>query len=105
MPYLQRLSVPDFHRFIKGTRDKHACVIRIPLNCLNTEFVDIPARPAENKNIRVGVLQCFSKKHRRYTHKFCSGSIIFQTQNFYTVHYRTLKYYQMLKKLNSHCKS
>lgn len=56
MPYLQCLSVPDFHGFIEGTRDKHSRVIGIPLNCLNAEFVDIPARPAENKKIRLGVI-------------------------------------------------
>lgn len=47
--YLQCLCVPDLHGLIKGTGDKHACVIRIPLNRLYTEFVDIPARPKNGK--------------------------------------------------------
>lgn len=43
--YLQCLGVPDFHGLVKRTGDKHACVIRIPLDCLDTEFVDMQTRP------------------------------------------------------------
>lgn len=42
IPYLQRLRVPDFHRLVKGTGDKHAGVVRVPLDRLYAEFVDIP---------------------------------------------------------------
>lgn len=52
MPYLQGFSVPNFQGLVEGAGHKHACVVRIPLNCFNAEFVYIPARPTENKNIR-----------------------------------------------------
>lgn len=42
--YLQGFSVPDLHCLIKRTGYKHASVIWIPLNCLNTEFVDMATR-------------------------------------------------------------
>lgn len=53
IPYLQGLCVPDFHGLVKGTGDKHACVIRIPLDCLDTEFVDMSIRPKFKKKKKV----------------------------------------------------
>lgn len=40
--YLQCFSIPDLHCLVKRTGYKHASIIWIPLDCLNTEFVHMP---------------------------------------------------------------